>query len=251
MDKEVFLTIIIRCYNREDTIFRSLTAAISQTLIDKIQILIIDDCSTDNSVNLISEFINAHRDVYFTLVTNTVNMGRGKALNIAKEYIDGKYCCILDSDDIYNRTTWVDELYTELDNVEYDILYNGNTADYHVRNIYLSSKFKMCPIINQNYYEDHYTRWFHVNGFRTYIYKIDKFYDICYDSNDRNDGTHEVTMYNRHYNFYLMKLFEDVFYYRNEQNDDDLIQRTLNFHYWDLDDILLESYNEIKKELGV
>ena len=244
----MFLTVIIRVYNREDTIERCLLSVLKQTMIDNIQILIIDDCSEDNSLDVIHKLVCEYSDKHWTIVRHEKNMGRGKALNTAKQYIEGKYCCILDSDDIYNRNTWVEELYNEIGDNEYDIIYNGNINEYHVRHIYLSSKFKICPIPNFNYYEDQYTRWFFVNNFRTYIYQLLNYYNIIYISNDRTNNQHEESK-RKFYNSLLRILYEDVFYYRDEKDDNDLINRINNFNYHTLDNVLLESYNEIKQEL--
>ena len=50
-----FLTVIVRVYNREKSIVNCLNSILSQTAIDDIQILIINDCSTDNSLNVINK----------------------------------------------------------------------------------------------------------------------------------------------------------------------------------------------------
>ena len=43
-----FLTVIVRLYNREKSIVNCLNSILSQTFINKIQILIINDGYTDN-----------------------------------------------------------------------------------------------------------------------------------------------------------------------------------------------------------
>ena len=50
-----FLTVIVRVYNREKSIINCLNSILSQTAINDIQILIINDCSTDNSLNVINK----------------------------------------------------------------------------------------------------------------------------------------------------------------------------------------------------
>lgn len=244
----MFLTIIIRVYNRADTIGRCLESVIKQSLINEIQILIVNDCSTDNTMDVINDYISNFPDLHWTVVSHEKNMGRGKALNTAKQYIKYKYCCVLDTDDEYCSDTWVNDIKQEIGDNEYDILYNGNMDEYHVKNIYLSNKFKICPISNLNYYEDHYTRWFFVNNFNVYQYNIPTYYTIRYDSNDRKTNEHLSTKY-KFYNSYLKVLYEDVFYYRNDKDINDLIKRTKELDVDTLDDVLLESYVEIKQEL--
>lgn len=248
----MFLTVIVRVFNREDTIKRCLESLLGQSLINEIQILIINDCSTDNSMNIINSIIKENPSILFTIVNHEKNYGRGKALNTSKKYIVGKYCCVLDSDDAYIRSTWVEELKEEIGNKEYDILYNGDKDALHVNNIYLSDMFKNAPIANLNYYEDHYTKWFFLNCFRIHKYNIKKFYQINKDSNDRKDNSHAKEML-KQYNEKLKVLYENVFY-SNKFSMDDLKKQFLNFNHTNLTgkkEILIESYNEIKNFLKI
>lgn len=244
----MFLTVIIRVYNREDTIRRCIMSVVNQTYINKLQILIINDCSTDNTIGVINEIKDNYPNIIIDVVSHEKNMGRGKALNTAKEYIIGKYCCVLDSDDFYNRNTWVDELYKEIDGQEYAILFNGNVHEMHVKNVYLSRLFKICPIPNFNYYEDHYTNWFFSTNFTSYKYNLDNYITIMYDSNDRKDNTHANTQYN-FFDFELKNLYEKVFYYSYNYTYSTLIESFNNLNINSFDDVLFETYNEIKHEL--
>lgn len=244
----MFLTVIIRVYNREDTIYRCIMSVIKQTYIHKLQILIINDCSTDNTIGIINEIKNNYPNIIIDIVSHKKNMGRGKTLNTAKEYIIGKYCCILDSDDFYSRNNWVEELYNEINGREYAILFNGNIHEMHVKNIYLSQLFKICPIPNFNYYEDHYTNWFFSTYFTRYKYNLSNYIAIRYDSNDRKDNTHANTKY-KFFNFELKKLYDNVFYYSQKYTYSTLIESFNKLNTNSFDDVLFETYNEIKHEL--
>ena len=244
----MFLTVIIRVYNREYTIYRCIMSVINQTYIHKLQILIINDCSTDNTISIINEIKNNYPNIIIDVVSHEKNMGRGKALNTAKEYIIGKYCCILDSDDFYSRNNWVEELYNEINGREYAILFNGNINEMHVNNIYLSQLFKICPIPNFNYYEDHYTNWFFSTYFTRYKYNLSNYIAIRYDSNDRKDNTHANTKY-KFFNFELKKLYDNVFYYSQKYTYSTLIESFNKLNTNSFDDVLFETYNEIKHEL--
>lgn len=244
-----FLTVIVRLYNREKSIVNCLNSILSQTFIDKIQILIINDGSTDNSLNVVNKIKEDNPNICIDIVSHEKNMGRGKALNTAKQYINGKYCCILDSDDIYNRNTWIAELYNEIGDNNYDIIYNGNRNAYHWNNIYLSKTFKICPICNINYYEDHYVNWFfNKKNLVLYKYNLPRFVKKNEESEDRDNKLYYIN--NKKFsNITLLKLYEDVFYYRNKHDDSDLKRRCDEFPIEQLCDVLLESYNEIKEEL--
>jgi glycosyltransferase involved in cell wall biosynthesis len=247
----MFLTIIVRVFNREDTIQRCLKSVLSQTKINDIQILIIDDGSTDNSVSIINNIKNNNQNALIDIISHKENMGRGKALNTAKEYIKGKYCCILDSDDTYNRNTWVEELQNEISNKTYDILYSGIESDWHVKHIYNSEMFKKCPIPNFNFYEDHYTKFF-LNpnkNIHRYKYKMSNFYTICYDSIDRKTNIYNKTQYN-HFDYNLWLLFEEIFYGSEKCLQKDLINKFKQINPDKFSPWLLETYNEIKEKLN-
>ena len=66
----MFLTIIIRVYNREDTIYRCIMSVINQTYIHKLQILIINDCSTEKTINIINEIKNKYFFVNKKIICN-------------------------------------------------------------------------------------------------------------------------------------------------------------------------------------
>ncbi|QCZ92410.1 glycosyltransferase [Salinimonas iocasae] len=79
------VTVIIPCYNAEKTIATALRSLLNQSY-QRIEIIVSDDCSTDNSKEIISEFSN--KDSRVKLLSLPKNRGayaaRNKALNIAK-----------------------------------------------------------------------------------------------------------------------------------------------------------------------
>lgn len=79
------VTIIIPCYNAEKTIATALRSLLNQSY-QRIEIIVSDDCSTDNSKEIISEFSN--KDSRVKLLSLPKNRGayaaRNKALNISK-----------------------------------------------------------------------------------------------------------------------------------------------------------------------
>ncbi|MFC3703881.1 glycosyltransferase family 2 protein [Devosia honganensis] len=90
------LTIGIACFNAEDTIERSITAALNQTWEDK-EIIIVDDRSQDNSVNIIKEI--AKNDPRIRLFQREINSGFASNLNLMIKEAAGKYILIQDDDD--------------------------------------------------------------------------------------------------------------------------------------------------------
>jgi len=98
MKKKNFITILINSYNGEKTIYKTIKSALAQTY-KKYEILIIDDASSDNTVNLIKKL----KSKKIRLYRNKKNIGLGKSRVFAQSKIQGEYVCILDQDDIWNK----------------------------------------------------------------------------------------------------------------------------------------------------
>jgi len=86
------ISIIIPCYNAEDTISRAINSALSQTY-SNIEIIVIDDGSTDNSLEVIKGF---GEEIFWQNVTNR---GGGSARNIGIGVANGDFVQFLDADD--------------------------------------------------------------------------------------------------------------------------------------------------------
>ena len=90
------ISIIIPMYNVEKYLKQSLDSAINQTLKD-IEIIIIDDCSTDNSLALAQDY--AKNDKRIVVLSQEFNQGQGIARNKALDIASGEYIMFLDPDD--------------------------------------------------------------------------------------------------------------------------------------------------------
>ena len=90
------ISVIIPTYNREETIIDSINSVLMQTYTN-LEIIIIDDGSTDNTEPLISN-LNDSRIKYIKL---NENKGSSFARNEGIKIASGKYITFQDSDDIY------------------------------------------------------------------------------------------------------------------------------------------------------
>ena len=96
-------SIIIPCYNVEEYISECLDSIINQTIgLNDIEIILVDDCSTDSTVQIIREYEEKYSD-NILLVLLEENGRQGHARNVGMEYASGEYICFIDSDD-YVRT---------------------------------------------------------------------------------------------------------------------------------------------------
>lgn len=90
------VSIIIPVYNVEQYLEQSLNSVINQTL-KEIEIICIDDCSTDGSLNILKEY--AQKDNRIKIVKQERNQGQGVARNIGIDVALGEYIMFLDPDD--------------------------------------------------------------------------------------------------------------------------------------------------------
>lgn len=90
------LSIIIPLFNSCDFISRALQSCINQTLKD-IEILIIDDKSKDNSLNIVLEF--AKKDPRIKIFQNEENLGTFASRNLGVLHSSSDFIMFLDSDD--------------------------------------------------------------------------------------------------------------------------------------------------------
>ena len=90
------ISVIIPTYNRGKSIIQSINSVLEQTY-HNLEILIVDDCSTDDTEYKISK-IDDPRVKYIKLKENK---GASLARNIGIKMATGKYITFQDSDDIY------------------------------------------------------------------------------------------------------------------------------------------------------
>ena len=91
------VSIITPSFNSARFIEECIDSVLSQTY-DNWELLIVDDCSSDNSYELIA----GYHDKRITLIGLEKNVGAAEARNIAIREAKGRYIAFLDSDDVWN-----------------------------------------------------------------------------------------------------------------------------------------------------
>ena len=95
------VSVIIPVYNAERTIERVLDSVLGQTAFDElIEIIIVNDGSTDNSVKIVTQYISAHPNVPFFYISQE-NKGVAAARNCGMRSAHGEYIAFLDADDVW------------------------------------------------------------------------------------------------------------------------------------------------------
>lgn len=93
---EILVSIITPSYNSSEFISNTINSVLSQTF-HNWELIIIDDCSKDNSIEVISQW--CEKDSRIQLIQLTENSGAAVARNKGIEVARGRYIAFLDSDD--------------------------------------------------------------------------------------------------------------------------------------------------------
>src|SRR5690606_11108433 len=92
------ISVVIPMYNSEKTIERALDSVISQTYAGEIEIIVVNDGSTDNSAEIVENY-NKERPNCRIQIINQHNGGVSKARNTGLKHATGDFIALLDSDD--------------------------------------------------------------------------------------------------------------------------------------------------------
>ena len=94
-EQKPLISIIMPAYNAEKYIEEAINSILNQTY-KAFELIIVDDCSTDETVNIIKKY-NDHRIRY---TKNEINCGVAESLNNGLRIAKGEYIARMDSDDI-------------------------------------------------------------------------------------------------------------------------------------------------------
>ena len=122
MENNPQISVIICAYNEEKYIDNCLRSLMNQRVWFKFDIVIIDDCSTDNTINVLNEYANNIK-----LFKNEKNMGIGYSSNLGVKKSKTKYVIRVDADD-YVSEHFLSSLYLLLESNSYA---NSVACDYY------------------------------------------------------------------------------------------------------------------------
>ena len=97
------ISVIIPIYNSEKYIDRCLKSILNQDFKD-IEIICIDDCSTDNSINILKEYQRLYNEII--ILKNKKNCGAGESRNAGLKKASGEYIHFVDADDSLTQNAY-------------------------------------------------------------------------------------------------------------------------------------------------
>lgn len=99
MENMPLISVIIPCYNHEKYVEESILSVLNQTY-KNLQLIVIDDGSKDNSVEIIKRLSDQHHFIF----ESQANIGLSATLNKAiKKYSNGEYISVVASDDFWHK----------------------------------------------------------------------------------------------------------------------------------------------------
>ena len=119
------ISIIVPVYNSEKYLGRCIESILGQTF-DNFELILVDDGSTDNSLQICSLY--AEKDSRIKVI-HKKNGGTSDARNTGLAAATGNYITFMDNDD-YALTTWLEKMYLATDNEKYDIVKGGFYTAY-------------------------------------------------------------------------------------------------------------------------
>ena len=105
--EKILVSVIIPTYNRSQILTEALDSVWAQTY-RPIELIVVDDCSTDDTGRVVEAWCNGHQDNNalegFTLkfIRSEINRGPGASRESGRLQASGDYLCYLDSDDLWH-----------------------------------------------------------------------------------------------------------------------------------------------------
>lgn len=126
----VKVSVAILTYNQENFIREAIESVLAQQVNFEIEIIVLNDGSTDNTDVIVKELCSLHPNIVY--VVHEKNLGvRASVLDVSKR-IKGEYIAILDGDDFW---CYPHKLQTQIDFLESNTEYEGSFHDTAIQNM--------------------------------------------------------------------------------------------------------------------
>lgn len=99
------LTVSIAAYNQEKYIEQALDSLIDESIIDDIEVFVVDDGGMDRTLTIAEQYARKYPRSIFPI--HKENGGYGTTVNYSVEHASGRYFKMLDGDDWYNKDGFI------------------------------------------------------------------------------------------------------------------------------------------------
>lgn len=146
-------SIIIITYNSSQTIINCLESIKDSFLTTQDEIIIFDNNSRDNTVELVENFKEANKQINIKLIKNPENIGYSRAINRAVDLSQNQYLVFLNPDTEVISKDWLNQFYKVLKNKNIGMV--GAVSDVILYKNKVSSYTNLLGILDDQTLEKH------------------------------------------------------------------------------------------------
>lgn len=141
MDNNIKVSVVIPVWNQEELIIRALDSIPKRK---DIEVVVINDASTDKTLKSVNAFAKKHREEFgrFYISSNKTNRGVGYTVNRGYDNATGEYVIALGSDD-YFYTDRFEQMMEYLDGTDM-VYYNLEVNDGSIWDVNPDTKVHLC-----------------------------------------------------------------------------------------------------------
>lgn len=127
------ISVILTSYNHDKFLAESIDSVINQTYRD-FEFIIVDDCSTDSSWQIIEEYKNAYPEII--ILRHEYNWGSGNVADTVRNYASGEYIAVHHSDDVWEADKLEKQITVFKEHPDYAAVFTNAGAIDEKGNIY-------------------------------------------------------------------------------------------------------------------
>lgn len=156
LNNNPLVSIVSPCYNGEKYLNIYLDSILNQTY-SNIELIIVDDASMDNSLDIINSYIEKFEQRGYKLIciVQSENKGQAAAINVALPLVSGEYMMWMDSDDYFYPEAIEKKLGIMLMNPNIDFcLCEGDIVNEKNLNQTIGKLRRKKPIVKDDFFSD-------------------------------------------------------------------------------------------------
>ena len=135
------MSVIIPCYNARDTIAKTLHSIAMQSIVDEIEVIIVDDAGDQSYRDILDNF----PDLYIRYIPREINGGAGAARNSGIKASETNFCVFIDSDDNFVSPLSLEILHNRIVAEKADVLSSTFESEMRLANGVAIKQMKSMP----------------------------------------------------------------------------------------------------------